>query len=130
MTLGIVYERQSRFAGGAYSPFLKKLDRFSDKTLQASLRQREAYAARLLEIDVEVKRIIAALQARGFKSPYLRAYVVARINPVRFYRAKKGETEAPMTVAAGLTRMAAAAKKFDLSSVRPGDLALVAAMSD
>jgi ParB family transcriptional regulator, chromosome partitioning protein len=129
LTLGIVYERQSRFAGGAYSPFLKKLDRFSDKTLQASLRQREAYAARLLEIDVEVKRIIAALQARGFKSPYLRAYVVARINPVRFHRTKKGETEAPMTVAAGLTRMAAAAKKFDLSSVRSGDLALVAALA-
>lgn len=128
LTLGIVYERQPRFAGGAYSPFLRKLDRFSDRALAASLRQREGYAARLLEIDAEVKKVIAALQARGFKSPYLRAYVVARINPVRFHRAKKGETAPPMALAAGLTRMAAAAKRFDLGSVRPGDLALVAAL--
>lgn len=128
LTLGIVYEQQPRFAGGAYSPFLKKLDRFSDRALAASLRQREDHAARLLQIDAEVKKIIAALQARGFKSPYLRTYAVARINPVRFVRAKKGETAAPMTLAAGLTRMAAAAKKFDVGSVRPGDLALVAAL--
>jgi ParB family transcriptional regulator, chromosome partitioning protein len=128
LTLGIVYEQQPRFAGGAYSPFLKKLDRFSDKTLAASLRQREAFAARLLEIDGEVRRVIAGLQTRGFKSPYLRAYVVARINPVRFHRVKKGETQPPMALAAGLTRMAAAAKKFDMDSVRPGDLALVAAL--
>ncbi len=129
LTLGIVYEQQARFAGGAYSPFLKKLDRFSERTLPVSLRQREAYAARLLEIDTEVKRIIAGLQSRGFKSPYLRTYVVARINPVRFHRAKKGDDTPPMALSAGLTRMAAAAKKFDLGSVRPGDLALVAAIS-
>lgn len=129
LTLGIVYEQQPRFAGGAYSPFLKKLDRFSDRTLPVSLRQREGFAARLVEIDAEVKRLIAALQTRGFKSPYLRAYVVARINPVRFHRAKKGETQPPMTLAAGLTRMAAAARKFNLASVRPGDLALVAALA-
>ncbi|MEJ2653622.1 MAG: hypothetical protein P8173_18105 [Gammaproteobacteria bacterium] len=55
--------------------------------------------------------------------------MVARINPVRFYRAKKGQTQPPMTLAAGLTRMAANAKKFDLTSVRPGDLALVAAVA-
>jgi ParB family transcriptional regulator, chromosome partitioning protein len=129
LTLGIVYEQQPRFAGGAYTPFLKKLDRFSDRTLPVSLRQREGFAARLVEIDVGVKRIIAGLQARGFKSPYLRTYVVARINPVRFHRAKKGEALPPMTLAAGLTRMAAGAKKFDPASVRPGDLALVAALA-
>src|SRR6201994_3594083 len=38
LTLGIVYEKSSRFAGGAYSSFLKKVDRFSDRTLGASLR--------------------------------------------------------------------------------------------
>ena len=129
LTLGIVYEQQARFAGGAYSPFLKKLDRFSDRTLPVSLRQREAYAARLLDIDTQVKRIIAGLQARGFKSPYLRTYVVARINPMRFHRAKKGDSTPPMSLAAGLTRMTAAARKFNFDSVRPGDLALVAAVA-
>ena len=129
LTLGIIYEQNRRFAGGAYSPFLKKLDRFSDRGLAVSLRERNNYAARIEEIDVQVKRIIAGLQARGFDSPYLRNYVVARINPVRFHRSKKGDTQPPMPLAAALTRMAAAAKKFDLSAVRSSDLALVAAMA-
>src|SRR6202453_2829483 len=72
LTLGIVYDKSSRFAGGAYSAFLKKVDRFSDRTLAVSLRDRQDSASRLIEIDAQVKRLIAALQAKGFKSPYLR----------------------------------------------------------
>src|SRR5882757_8672640 len=78
---------------------LKKVDRFSERTLPVSLREREGFAARLLEIDGLVKKIIAALQAKGFKSPYLRNYVVARINPVRFHKVKKGDTKPPMPLA-------------------------------
>jgi ParB family chromosome partitioning protein len=126
LTLGLVYERAPRFAGGAYSAFLKKVDRFSERTLAASLKGREDFAARLLEIDARVKGIIAALQARGFKSPYLRNYVVARINPVRFHKAKKGDTRPPMPMAQALTRMAAAARGFNLGSVSNSDLAWVA----
>ncbi len=126
LTLGIVYEKSSRFAGGAYSSFLKKVDRFSERTLAASLREREGFAARLLDIDTQVKRIIALLTARGFKSPYLRNYVVARINPVRFHKAKKGDTKPAMPLAQALTRMAAAAKKFNTESVSNSDLAWVA----
>jgi ParB family chromosome partitioning protein len=126
LTLGIVYEKASRFAGGAYSAFLKKVDRFSERTLHASLREREGYAARLLEIDTEVKKIIAALTQRGFKSPYLRNYVAARINPVRFHKPKKGDTKPPMPIGQALTRMAAAARKFNVESVSNKDLAWVA----
>ncbi len=121
-----MYEKSSRFAGGAYSSFLKKVDRFSDKPLAATLREREGHAARLLEIDVQVKKIIAALQAKGFKSPYLRNYVAARINPVRFHKIKKGETKPPMPLAQALIRMAAAAKGFSVGSVSNADLAWVA----
>ncbi|MBI3897660.1 MAG: ParB N-terminal domain-containing protein [Gammaproteobacteria bacterium] len=130
LTLGIVYERNARFGGGAYSPFLKKVDRFIDRSLTVSLRHRDDYAARLEEIDAHVKRIIDGLQERGFKSPYLRSYVVARINPVRFHKLKKGDSKPPMAIGAALTRMAAAAKKFNLDSVRSGDLALVAAVAN
>ena len=126
LTLGIVYEKSSRFAGGAYSAFLKKVDRFSDRTLAVSLRERQDSASRLIEIDAQVKRLIATLQAKGFKSPYLRNYVVARINPVRFHKAKKGDTKPPMPLAQALTRMAAAAKGFKLESVSNSDLAWVA----
>ncbi|MGD0503287.1 MAG: ParB N-terminal domain-containing protein [Steroidobacteraceae bacterium] len=126
LTLGIAYEKTSRFAGGAYSAFLKKVDRFSERTLHASLREREGFAARLLEIDTEVKKIIAALTKRGFKSPYLRNYVVARINPVRFHKVKKRETAPPMPIGQALTRMAGAARKFNVESVSNKDLAWVA----
>ncbi len=126
LTLGVVYEKNPRFAGGAYSSLLKKVDRFSERTLAASLRQREDYAARLIEIDTRVKVVIAGLTARGFKSPYLRNYVVARINPVRFHKAKKGDSGPAMPIAQALTRMAAAARNFNLGSVSSSDLAWVA----
>jgi ParB family chromosome partitioning protein len=129
LTLGIVYERNARFGGGAYTSFLKKVDRFSDRSLPVSLRERDDYAARIEQIDAEVGRIVAGLQERGFKSPYLRGYVVARINPVRFQRAKKAEAAPAMPFGQALTRMAAAAKKFDFGSVSNADLALVAAVS-
>jgi ParB family chromosome partitioning protein len=126
ITLGAVYENNPRFAGGAYSAFLKKVDRFSERPLATSLREREAYAARLLDVDAQVKRIIADLTAKGFKSPYLRNYVVARINPVRFHKAKKGDTKPAMPIAEALTRMTAAARKFDAKSVSNSDIAWVA----
>lgn len=129
LTLGILYEENGRFAGSAYHPLLKKVDRFSSKSLAASLREREGLAARLQQIDHRVVEIMEQLRKRGFRSPYLRAYVVARLNPVRFHRAKKGETRPPMTLAAALTRMSASARKFDVDSVRERDLAIVAAMS-
>jgi len=129
LTLGVVYEQESRFAGGAYAPCLRKLDRFAAKPLAKSLVERAGWASRLLEIDKRVKEIVAGLQERGFRSPYLRTYVVARINPVRFHKLKKGDTKPPMELPAALTRMAAAARKFDVSSVRERDLALVAAVA-
>jgi ParB family transcriptional regulator, chromosome partitioning protein len=127
LTLGLVYEHNGRFGGGAYSPFLKKVDRFSDQPLVKSLRARAGYAARLQEIDAEVKRIVAALAERGFKSPYLRNYVVARVNPVRFHKVKKGSTLPAMPIAQALTRMSAAVRRFDVRSVSHSELAWVAA---
>ena len=129
LTLGIVYERESRFAAGAYAPLLRKVDRFSARSLPASLREREGWASRLLSIDAEVRKAVAGLEKRGFRSPYLRTFVVARCNPVRFHKMKKGETKPAMPIAEALTRMLGAAKKFDAAKVRQQDLALVAAVA-
>ena len=126
LTLGLLYESSGRFAGGAYHAFLRKVDRFSARPLAASLRERQGFAARLLTIDTEVKRIVAGLQSRGFRSPYLRNYVVARINPVRFIKPGKSTHAAVMPMAQALTRMSAAARAFKLDSVSHRDLAWVA----
>lgn len=127
LTLGLVYEQNLRFGGGAYSPVLKKVDRLTTRKLPEGLRERTAYAARLQEIDNEVKRIVGELQARGMKSPYLRSYVVARINPVRFHKMKAGDKKPAMPIAQALLRMLSAARKFDLNKVNMSDLAYVAA---
>lgn len=105
------------------------MDRFATGTLAASLRVREGQAARLAAIDGEVKRIVRGLEERGFRSPYLRTLVVARLNPVRFHGAKRGESQPPMPLSEALTRMMGAARKFDAGSVRERDRALVAAVS-
>ncbi len=127
LTLGLVYEDNLRFGGGAYNPVLKKVDRLTTRPLPVALREREGYAKRLAEIDAEVKRIVEQLQKRGMKSPYLRSYVVARINPVRFIKVKPGDRKPVMPIAQALLRMLASAKKFDLAKVNMSDLAFVAA---
>ena len=71
---------------------------------------------------------VKTLQEMGFKSPYLRAVVVARCNPVRWIPQKRGAPP-PMSMAEALGKMAASVRKFDPKSVRAGDLALVAAVS-
>jgi ParB family chromosome partitioning protein len=130
LTLGCAYAQRSRFAGSSYQGVLRKVDRFMDSTLPAALRQREQWAVRLMDIDDRVAAHVKAMQEMGMKSPYLRAVVVARINPVRFVApSRKKDAPPPMTVAEALTKMTASVRKFDPKSVRPGDLALVAAFA-
>jgi ParB family chromosome partitioning protein len=129
LTLGLCYEENGRFPGSAYHPFLRRVDRFASKTLRVSLRERAGWAARLAEIDSKVREIVEQLQKRGFRSPYLRTLVVARINPVRVQRGRKVEAKPAMAIGPALTRMLGAARRFDAASVRESDLALVAAVS-
>jgi ParB family chromosome partitioning protein len=128
LTLGCAYAERSRFAGSSYQSVLRKVDRFLDQTVPAALRQREQWAVRLMDIDDRVQKHVTAMQEMGMKSPYLRAVVVARINPVRWLPpTRKKDAPPPMSMAEALTKMTANVRKFDPKSVRPGDLALVAA---
>ena len=128
LTLGAAYDQRSRFAGSSYQPMLRRVDVFQDQLLPKALRQRDQWATRLMDIDDRVAKHVAALQERGFKSPYLRTLVVARCNPVRWIPTKKGAGP-PMPLAEALQRMAASVRKFDPEKVRQGDLALVAAVA-
>jgi ParB family transcriptional regulator, chromosome partitioning protein len=117
LTLGICYEKNGRFAGGAYHPILKRVDAFLGKPLSAALEVRERRAARLAELEEAVAQAMAGLKERGFESPYLRAFVVARINPLRFQRGAKAEFDETVD------KMLASAKKFKADSVKPEQLA-------
>ena len=86
VTLGFAYEKKGRLSGGAYSPALKKVDAYLDTSLKDAIAERARRAAKLLEFDEAVSEAIERLKARGFNSPYLRAFVVARVNPLRFMK--------------------------------------------
>jgi ParB family chromosome partitioning protein len=117
LTLGLAYEKRGRLSGGAYHPVLKRAESFLQSPLPEALQVRSERAGRLLELDDKVAEAVAALKERGFTSPYLKAFVVARINPLRFRRG------AVMSADAALEAMAAAIQRFDPDKVKVGDLA-------
>ena len=121
LTLGLAYEERGRFAGGAYHSVLRRVERFLEAALPRALEERAARAAQLLALDDAVSAAVAALKERGFTSPYLKAFVVARLNPLRFRRG------ATMPADAAIEAMTTAAVRFDPDKVKAGDLATAAA---
>jgi len=119
ITLGICYEERPRFSGGAYHPVLRRVDTFLKRPLKAALETRLGRAKALLELDDMVVKQVEALKARGMTSPYLRSFVVARINPLRF-RPKDAE---PLGFDETMERMTKAAAKFSPEKVKMEDLA-------
>ena len=117
VTLGICYERVPRFGGGVYHPILRRLESFTDEPLRSSLKQHEKTAASVLDLEEKVAATVKKLKERGLVSPYLRSFVVARINPLRWI---KGE---PPALEDLLNSMRERAAKFNVDKVRPQDLA-------
>ena len=60
---------------------------------------------------------VAALKERGLQSPYLRAFVVARVNPLRFHRGAVPDFDAT------IAKMLASARNFKAGSVKMEHLA-------
>jgi ParB family transcriptional regulator, chromosome partitioning protein len=85
-TLGFAYAERGRLSGGAYQSFLKKVDGFSKAPMKETIKERERRAKVLLEFDDAVGEAVAKLKERGLTSPYLKAFVVARVNPLRFMK--------------------------------------------
>ena len=116
-TLGFAYEKKARLSGGAYHPILRKVDAFVDRRLADAIRERERRADVVLAFDEAVGGAVARLKERGFDSPYLRNFVVARVNPLRFV---KGDPPPFDDLFAQMTRRAAA---MDPAKVKSEDVA-------
>lgn len=116
ITHGAAYEKRPRYSGGAYNPIVKRLDRFLEQPIEDALKIREARADKILALDDEVSRVVNGLKERGLTSPYLKNFVVARINYLRFV---KGEPEFDPT----LDKMLGMAQRFKLDNVKQQDLA-------
>jgi ParB family chromosome partitioning protein len=119
ITLGLCYEERPRFSGGAYHPVLKRVDEFLKKPLHAALDVRHQRAKTLLELDDLIGKQVEALKAKGLTSPYLKSFVVARVNPLRF-RPKDAPS---LSFDDALDRMKEAATKFNPDKIKMDDLA-------
>ncbi len=116
LTLGAAYEKRPRRSGGADHPLLRRIDDFIEEKLPKALAERERRASALLAIDDLVTGIVDKLKARGLTSPYLRPFVVARINPIRF------STSTDFDFDDVLERMRKAADKFKVEKIRQEDV--------
>jgi ParB family chromosome partitioning protein len=117
VTIGVCYERMPRFAGGAYHPILRRTERFVDEPLSGAIKTHEHLAGLVLELEEKVVAAVARLKERGLTSPYLRSFVVARINPLRWIQ---GELPPAEKV---ITQMRDRAAKFNAERVKQEDLA-------
>ncbi len=120
VTLGACYEKLPRFAGGAYHPVLRRTEHFSDEPLRNAIREHEKLAAAVLDLEDKVSAAIARLKERGLTSPYLRSFVVSRINPLRWIQGEMPPAEKV------IGQMRDRAAKFNAERVKQEDLARAA----
>jgi ParB family transcriptional regulator, chromosome partitioning protein len=117
VTLGFSYEKRPRISGGAYFPILHRTDGFLPAKLSVAATEREARAQLVLDFDDAVNEAVAKLKARGLTSPYLRAFVVARVNPLRFI---KGD---PPPLTELFPSMTKRARAFNVDKIQASDVA-------
>ena len=117
VTLGLCYEMRGNFAGGAYHSILRRLEEFSAQPLRKALAVHEDHAEQLFELDTLITEVVNKLKDRGLTSPYLRTFVVARINPLRWIK------DEPPPLAQVLKGMRDKAAKFNVEKISQQDIA-------
>jgi len=82
ITLGLLYEQNKRFAGGAFAPILRRVDKFLKGSLRKGLEEREERATLVREADEALVGAVAKIKKRGINHPYVKNYVLARTTPL------------------------------------------------
>ena len=117
LTLGVCYEERPRFGGGAYQSILRRVDEFLDEPVRKALKERERRGKTILKLDDAVDAAVAKLKARGLVSPYLRPFVVSRVNYTRFSKATSFDFDET------LAKIIASAQKFNVERIKQQDVA-------
>jgi ParB family chromosome partitioning protein len=82
ITLGLLYEQNKRFAGGAFAPILRRVDKFLKLSLRKGMEEREERAALVRAVDEVLVGAVARIKKRGINHPYVKNYVLARTTPL------------------------------------------------
>jgi ParB family transcriptional regulator, chromosome partitioning protein len=82
ITLGLLYEQNKRFAGGAFAPILRRVDKFLKGRFPKTLAEREERAALVREADEALGAVVAKIKKRGINHPYVKNYVLSRTTPL------------------------------------------------
>jgi len=123
ITLGLLYEQNKRFAGGAFAPILRRVDKFLKGSLRKNLEEREERAALVRETDEALAGAVAKLKKRGINHPYVKNYVLARTTPLTRQR----KTLPPFTQT--FTKLRENIEAFDVAKVRYEDIQRSAIMA-
>jgi ParB family chromosome partitioning protein len=117
LTLGVCYEERPRISGGAYQSILRRVDEFLDEPVAKAVKERERRGRLILKLDDAVSAAVEKLKARGLTSPYLKPFVVARVNYTRFSKATSFDFDET------LGKIIASAQKFNADRIRQEDVA-------
>jgi ParB family chromosome partitioning protein len=116
LTLGIGYEERPRLSGGAYQSILRRVDVFLDEPIAKTIRERERRGRKILKLDDAVSAAVEKLKARGLTSPYLKPFVVSRVNYTRFSKATSFDYDET------LDKIIGSAQKFNVDRVKHEDV--------
>jgi ParB family transcriptional regulator, chromosome partitioning protein len=116
VTLGLLYEQNRRFAGGAFAPILRRVDAFLSGTFPKTLPQREARAEKVRAADAALAEVVGQLKKKGIRHPFVKNYVLARTTPLS--RARKTMPSFDQA----LDKLLANIEAFDVSKVRYDDV--------
>jgi ParB family chromosome partitioning protein len=119
LTLGVCYEERPRLSGGAYQSILRRVDAFLPEPIAKAVKERERRGKKVLKLDDAVTAAVEKLKARGLTSPYLKPFVVARVNFTRFSKATSFDFDE------AFDKIISSAQKFNVDRVKQEDVAKV-----
>ena len=117
LTLGTCYEERPRLSGGAYQSILRRVDTFLDEPIGKAIKERDRRGRKILKLDDAVSAAVEKLKARGLTSPYLKPFVVSRVNYTRFSKATAFDFDE------ALDKIIASAAKFNVDRIKQEDVA-------
>lgn len=123
ITLGLLYETNARFAGGAFAPILRRVDKFLKGPFSRTLPERESRADLVREADAALAVVVAKIKKRGINHPYVKNYVLARTTPLTRQRKTLPAFEP------AFKKLLASIEDFDIAKVRYEDIQRSAIMA-